>query len=67
MTRNFAYPKPDDPNIQAKIFKKREFYYHKIPKRDKFKNYEEIKKFRNEKCKKDFTPREQQAILKNTH
>jgi len=65
LIKNFSYPKQNDEDIQAKIFKKREFYYHKIPNRPKFKNYEDIKKFRNEKCNTKFIPREQQAILTN--
>ena len=65
MSKNFSYPKPNDESLQSKIFKKREFYYHRIPERKKFKTYDEIKKFRNEKCIKEFVPREQQAILTN--
>jgi len=62
---DYTYPTPDDPNFQSKIFKKREFYYHKIPKREKLKNYEEIKKYRDDICKGDFALREQQILLTN--
>ena len=41
--KEYSYPSPTDEDFQNKIYKKREFYYHKIPKRDKLNNYEEIK------------------------
>jgi hypothetical protein len=40
---NIGYPTTDDPNFQEKIYKKREFYYYKIPERPDLGNYEEIK------------------------
>ena len=62
---DYTYPTPDDKNFQEKIFKKREFYYHKIPQRDKLEKYEDIKKYRDEICKGDFALREQQILLNN--
>lgn len=63
---DLLYPEIDDPNFQSKIYKKREFYFHKIPQRDKLTDYEDIKKYRDEACGSiDFKPREQQAILSN--
>ena len=59
------YPEPNDEDFQLKIFKKREFYYHTIPQRDKMKSYEEIDKYRNDVCKGDFALREQQIIPTN--
>jgi len=59
------YPEPNDEDFQLKIFKKREFYYHTIPQRDKMKSYEEIDKYRNDVCKGDFALREQQVIPTN--
>ena len=59
------YPEPNDDDFQMKIFKKREFYYHTIPQRDKMKNYEEIDKYRTDVCKGDFALREQQIIPTN--
>jgi superfamily II DNA or RNA helicase len=64
----YSYPQPEDPNLQSKIFSKREFYYYKVPQREKFKTYEEIQNFREEMCPSnplEFQPREQQAILPN--
>ena len=62
---NYSYPNPGDKNMLSKIFKKREFYYHRIPPRDKLKNYEEIETFRNKICTGTIELREQQMILSN--
>jgi superfamily II DNA or RNA helicase len=59
------YPEPNEEDFQLKIFKKREFYYHTIPQRDKMKSYEEIDKYRNDVCKGDFSLREHQIIPTN--
>ena len=58
-------PEPDDDDFQLKIFKKREFYYHKIPPRKQMDTYEEINAYRNDVCKGDFKLREQQIIPTN--
>ena len=60
-----VFEDPNDPDIQAKLFKKREFYYHHIKPRNKMTTYEEIKNYRDQICKGDFKLREQQAILSN--
>ena len=65
LIKDFSYPAPSDPDIQYKIYKKREFYYHQIPKRNIMTNYDEIKNYRDAICKGDFKLREQQAILSN--
>ena len=31
LNKDYVYPDIDDKNFQSKIYKKREFYYHKIP------------------------------------
>ena len=59
------YPEVGDPDFSSKIYKKREFYFHKIPQRDSLKKYEDIKKYREEACVKEFIPKEQQAIMSN--
>ncbi len=58
-------PEPDDDDFQLKMFKKREYYYHKIPSRKKMETYEEIDAYRNDVCKGDFKLREQQIIPTN--
>ena len=65
LTKDFSYPETNDPDIQAKLFRKREFYYHQIKPRQKMESYEEIKKYRDQVCKGEFKLREQQAILSN--
>jgi superfamily II DNA or RNA helicase len=65
-TKDFSYPEPNDPDFLAKIFKKREFYYYRVPQRNKMETYEEVEKYRALNCKKgEIEPREQQAILPN--
>jgi hypothetical protein len=66
-TKDFSYPDPDDSELLAKIFKKREFYYHRVPERNKLETYEQVQAYRAENCKSggDIEPREQQAILPN--
>ena len=59
------YPETNDESFSSKIFKKREFFYNKIPKRKILKTYEEIKEYRDDACNVDFKPKEQQAILSN--
>ena len=64
--KDFSYPEPDDPELLAKIFKKREFYYYRVPQRDKMETYEDVQKYRAINCKKgEIEPREQQSILPN--
>jgi DNA polymerase III delta prime subunit len=64
--KDFSYPNVDDPDLQIKLFKKREFYYHQIKPRDKMKTYDEIKDYRDQVCGKgEFKAREQQAIMAN--
>lgn len=65
-SKDYSYPQPEDLNFQSDIYERREFYYHKVPHREKFTNYEDIQEYRNQVCKKGtFQPREQQALLPN--
>jgi hypothetical protein len=63
--KDFSYPNTFDENLQSKLFKKREFYYHKIQPMAKMKTFEDIQNYRNNVCKQEYIPREQQAILTN--
>jgi len=65
LIKDFSYPETNDPDIQSKIFRKREFYYHQIKPRDKMQTYEEVKDYRDQICKGEFKLREQQAIMSN--
>jgi len=65
-TKDFSYPEPEDPELLAKIFKKREFYYHRVPQRASMETYDDVKKYRALNCKQgEIEPREQQAIIPN--
>jgi hypothetical protein len=65
--KDFSYPKPEDPDLLTKIFKKREYYYYKVPHREEMKDYEEVQNYRAANCKMgtDMEPREQQNIIPN--
>lgn len=66
LTKDFSYPEPNDPDLLTKIFKKREFFYHKVPERKKMESYEEVQKYRDQNCREgEIIPREQQAIVPN--
>jgi len=62
---DYSYPEQDDKEIVSKIYKKREFQYHRIPQRKIMKTYDEVQKYRAQICKPDYKPRQQQAILTN--
>ena len=65
-TKDFSYPEPADKDLLAKIFKKREFYYYRVPQREQMETYEDVQKYRAANCKQgEIEPREQQAILPN--
>ena len=65
MKINYSYPDHADPHFQSKIYKKREFYYHKIPAREILTEYADIKKFRDMSCGGTFRLRSQQSLLSN--
>lgn len=65
MPKKYSHPELNDDDFQNSIYHKREFYYHKIPKRPEFKNNNEIEEYRNDICKGEMKLREQQIILSN--
>ena len=65
MKINYSYPEQSDLNFQKKIYKKREFYYNKIPSRKILTDYQDIKKFRDMACGGNFRLRSQQSLLAN--
>ena len=65
MKTNFTYPDPNDPDIQYKLYKKREFYYNKYPEQPEIKTYQDIKDYRDNICAKDFSLHEYQTLLAN--
>ena len=65
MPKNYSHPGLNDSDFQNSIYHKREYYYHKIPKRKEFKSNDEIEEYRNDICKGEMKLREQQIILSN--
>jgi superfamily II DNA or RNA helicase len=64
INESYEYPDQTDPNIQYKLYKKREFYYNKIPKRPDISDYNDIKEYRKTICDRG-TLHEHQAMLSN--
>jgi hypothetical protein len=65
MKKDYAYPDPSDPELQYKIYKKREFYSNKIPPRPNVNDYNDIKEYRDIICTRQSTLYEHQAMLSN--
>jgi hypothetical protein len=65
MNTNYNYPEVDDEDLQYKIYKKREFYYHKIPERPDIKTYNEMKEYRDNICAGDISLFDYQSLLGN--
>ena len=47
---NYEYPDLNDSELQSKLYKKREFYYYKMPDRPNLDNYDSIEKYRTKVC-----------------
>ena len=68
MKADYSYPEITDPNIQYKLFKKREYYYNKIPPRpiiDEKTDYKVIEEYRYNACGRNFALHEHQELLSN--
>lgn len=65
LKKDISYPEYDDPNFQSKIYKKREFYYHKIPELPELKTYNDIKNYRDNICGGQLKLYEHQSFLAN--
>lgn len=63
--KKYTYPDVNDPDLQLKIYEKREFYNNRIPERPDVTNYEDIKEYRDNICARPFTLHEHQALLTN--
>jgi hypothetical protein len=63
--KNIGYPKTSDPNIQSKIYAKREFYYYKLPERPDLTNYKKISEYRKNICEPNGELLEHQSMLSN--
>jgi hypothetical protein len=65
MKVEYVYPNPSDPEFQYKLYKKREFYYHRTPVRPGVEDYADIKEYRDNICAKSFALHPHQAMLSN--
>ena len=65
MNTTYSYPGTTDPDFQEKIYRKREFYYHKYPERPEIETYDQIKTYRDQVCAGQFKILSQQAFLGN--
>ena len=65
MDIEYTYPSPEDKDFQNKIYKKREFYYHKMPTRKELVDYDEIRNYREQVCGRKGELLEQQSFLSN--
>ena len=61
-----GFPKHDDPNLQYKLYIKREFYVNKVPERPEYSTYEDIEKIRKNICRPNvLKQRPHQIMLPN--
>ncbi len=65
MRVDYTYPELNDENFQEKIFKKREFYYHRIQQRQNMETYNDVKTYREAACKGQPKLLPQQAFIGN--
>lgn len=68
MKKKYSHPEPSDPNIQYKLYKKREYHHNKIPPRPTITEnteYSVIKNYRDSTCARQFTLHEHQGMLSN--
>jgi superfamily II DNA or RNA helicase len=65
MTQEFSFPATDDPNLQYKLYQKREFYYHSSQPPPTIDDYNDLKDHRDNICAKNFTLHEYQSLIGN--
>ena len=62
---NYGYPDVEKPSLQSDIYKKREFYFYKLPDRPNLSNYKEIETYRKKICEPTGGLLEHQSLLSN--
>lgn len=65
MNKNYSYPDAGDASFLHDIYKKAEFYNHRIPERPDINDYNDIKDYRDNICARDFSLHEHQAMVSN--
>jgi DNA polymerase III delta prime subunit len=65
--KDYSFPNQNDEDFNFKIFKKREFNYHSVPRRKELKNYQDVQNYRANTCKNndERIPTSQQIIAPN--
>ena len=62
---NYGYPNVNAPTLQSDVYKKREFYFYKLPDRPNLSNYKEIEQYRKRICEPSGGLLEHQSLLSN--
>jgi hypothetical protein len=65
MNVSYSYPDPADPELQKKIYEKREYIFHRYADRPNMDSYNDIKEYRDNICARAFTLHDHQAMLSN--
>lgn len=65
MNVSYSYPDPADPELQKKIYEKREYILHRYNDRPDLNDYNDIKDYRESICARSFTLHDHQAMLSN--
>lgn len=65
MKQDVSYPETDDPELQFKFYKKREFYYHTPKDRPDVKDYNDMKEYRDDVCGRGFILSSYQSLISN--
>lgn len=65
MKQDVSYPETDDPQLQLKFYKKREFNYHMPKERPDVKDYNDMKEYRDDICGRKFTISSYQSLIAN--
>jgi hypothetical protein len=65
MNVSYSYPDPADPELQKKIYEKREYILHRYNDRPDLNDYNDIKEYRDNICARSFTLHDHQAMLSN--
>jgi superfamily II DNA or RNA helicase len=63
--KKFEYPDVNDPDLQYKLYKKKEFFSYRIPERIELDDYDKIKKYREKQCTGVMTLHPYQSFVAN--
>lgn len=63
--QDFSYPETSDPDLQYKIYQKREFFYHASQPEPTINDYGELAEHRANICARNFTLHSYQSLVAN--